>query len=88
MVVELQPEDFGARFSMFGVLAGIKFQEDLERQCYLNGNCKQTAPAQRMTDFVNRRNSFDLPRSSYSPGLIASPLHFWLPDFIAALLSE
>ena len=72
MVVELQPEDFGARFSMFGVLAGIKFQEDLERQCYLNGNCKQTAPAQRMTDFVNRRNSFDLPRSSYSPGLIAS----------------
>ena len=66
MVVELQPEDFGARFSMFGVLAGIKFQEDSERQCYLNGNCKQTAPAQRMTDFVNRRNSFDLPRSSYS----------------------
>ena len=88
MVVELQPEDFGARFSMFGVLAGIKFQEDLERQCYLNGNCKQTAPAQRMTDFVNRRNSFDLPRSSYSPGLIASPLHFWLPDFIAARLQE
>ena len=88
MVVELQPEDFGARFSMFGVLAGIKFQEDLERQCYLNGNCKQTAPAQRMTDFVNRRNSFDLPRSSYSPGLIASPLHFWLPDFIAVRLQE
>lgn len=88
MVVELQPEDFGARFSMFGVLAGIKFQEDLERQCYLNGNCKQTAPAQRMTDFVNRRNSFDLPRSSYSPGLIASPLHFWLPDFIASRLQE
>ena len=88
MVVELQPEDFGARFSMFGVLAGIKFQEDLERQCYLNGNCKQTAPAQRMTDFVNRRNSFDLPRSSYSPGLIASPLHFWLPDFIVSRLQE
>ena len=41
-----------------------------------------------MTDFVNRRNSFDLPRSSYSPGLIASPLHFWLPDFIAARLQE
>lgn len=88
MVVELQPEDFTDRFSAYGVLAGIKFQEDLERQCYLNGNCKQTAPAQRMTDFVNRRNSYDLPRSSYSPGLIASPLHFWMPPFIVTRLQE
>lgn len=88
MVVEMQPEDFGEQFSAYGVLAGIKFQEDLERQCYLNGNCKQTAPAQRMTDFVNRRNSYDLPRSSYSPGLIASPLHFWMPPFIVSRLQE
>ncbi len=88
MVVELQPEDFGKQYAVHGVLAGIKYQEDLERQCYLNGNCRQTAPAQRMTDFVNRRNSFDLPRSSYSPGLIASPLHFWMPEFIATRLQE
>ncbi|HIY48418.1 MAG TPA: FAD-dependent monooxygenase [Candidatus Barnesiella excrementavium] len=88
MVVEMQPEDFGEQFSAYGVLAGIKFQEELERQCYLNGNCKQTAPAQRMTDFVNRRNSYDLPRSSYSPGLIASPLHFWMPPFIVSRLQE
>ena len=88
MVVEMQPEDFGEQFSAYGVLAGIKFQENLERQCYLNGNCKQTAPAQRMTDFVNRRNSYDLPRSSYSPGLIASPLHFWMPPFIVSRLQE
>ena len=88
MVVEMQPEDYGEQFSAYGVLAGIKFQENLERQCYLNGNCKQTAPAQRMTDFVNRRNSYDLPRSSYSPGLIASPLHFWMPPFIVSRLQE
>lgn len=88
MVVEMQPEDFGEQFSAYGVLVGIKFQENLERQCYLNGNCKQTAPAQRMTDFVNRRNSYDLPRSSYSPGLIASPLHFWMPPFIVSRLQE
>ena len=87
-VVEMQPEDFGEQFSAYGVLAGIKFQENLERQCYLNGNCKQMAPAQRMTDFVNRRNSYDLPRSSYSPGLIASPLHFWMPPFIVSRLQE
>ena len=88
MVVEMQPEDFGEQFSAYGVLAGIKFQENLERQCYLNGTCKQMAPAQRMTDFVNRRNSYDLPRSSYSPGLIASPLHFWMPPFIVSRLQE
>ncbi len=88
MVVEMQPEDFGTQYADYGVLAGIKYQEELERQCYICGNRRQTAPAQRMTDFVNRRNSFDLPRSSYSPGLIASPLHFWMPEFITTRLQE
>ena len=41
-----------------------------------------------MTDFVNRRLSSELPSSSYAPGLIASPLHFWMPTFIAQRLSE
>lgn len=87
MVVELQPEDF-QEYSRYGVLAGIKFQENLERECYLNGNRRQTAPAQRMVDFVNGRNSYDLPVSSYSPGLVASPLHFWMPRFIVERLQE
>lgn len=87
MVVELQPEDFH-EYSRYGVLAGIKFQENLERECYLNGNRRQTAPAQRMVDFVNGRNSYDLPVSSYSPGLVASPLHFWMPRFIVERLQE
>ena len=47
---------------------------------------KQTAPAQRMSDFVNRRLSVDLPSSSYVAGLIASPLHFWMPKFITERL--
>lgn len=64
------------------------FQEALERECWLQGNRRQTAPAQRMGDFVNRRLSSDLPASSYAPGLIASPLHFWLPQFIYTRLSE
>ena len=63
-------------------------QEELERQCWLQANRRQTAPAQRMTDFVNGRLSSSLTASSYAPGLIASPLHFWLPDFISTRLRE
>lgn len=64
------------------------FQEALEKACYLQGNRRQTAPAQRMADFVNHRLSYDLPRSSYSPGLVSSPLHFWLPKFVSSRLVE
>ena len=64
------------------------FQEQLERTCWLQGNRKQTAPAQRMADFVNHRLSADLPKSSYAPGLIASPLHFWLPPFVSKRLEQ
>lgn len=64
------------------------FQEALEQACWLQGNRRQTAPAQRMADFVNRRLSYDLPVSSYSPGLVSSPLHFWMPSFITRRLTE
>ena len=64
------------------------FQEALERACWIQGNRRQTAPAQRMNDFVNRKLSADLPATSYSPGLIASPLHFWMPKFVTTRLAE
>jgi uncharacterized FAD-dependent dehydrogenase len=41
-----------------------------------------------MADFVNGRLSSDLPKSSYAPGLIASPLHFWMPKFISSRLKD
>ncbi len=66
----------------------MAFQEQLERCCWQQGNMKQTAPAQRMADFVNKRLSYDLPKSSYAPGLISSPLHFWLPQAISHRLCE
>ena len=69
-------------------LAMMHFQEELERNCWQQGNMRQTAPAQRMADFVNKRLSYDLPRSSYAPGLISSPLHFWLPQAISHRLQE
>jgi uncharacterized FAD-dependent dehydrogenase len=69
-------------------LAVLDFQEELERLAWINGGMRQTAPAQRMADFVQRRNSSDLPESSYVPGLLASPLHFWLPEFITSRLRD
>lgn len=66
----------------------MAFQEQLERLCWQQGNMKQTAPSQRMSDFVNGRLSYDLPKSSYAPGLISSPLHFWLPPMIGRRLQE
>lgn len=70
------------------ILRPLLLQEQLERHCWLQGNRRQTAPAQRMADFVNNRLSSDLNDSSYAPGLIASPLHFWMPRFITERLQE
>ena len=84
MVVEVRPEDVEGD----AILKMMHYQEQLERDCWLQGNRKQTAPAQRMADFVNHRLSADLPKSSYAPGLIASPLYFWLPKPIAERLKE
>lgn len=103
MVVEIRPEDVAAMGvgdnnkaypnadtdSQFdAALSVMHFQEQLERMCWQQGNMKQTAPAQRMADFVNGRLSYDLPKSSYAPGLISSPLHFWLPRQVSKRLQE
>ena len=85
MVVEVRSDDVEGADD---VLRMMHFQEQLERMCWQQGNMKQTAPAQRMADFVNKRLSYDLPKSSYAPGLISSPLHFWLPKMIANRLQE
>ena len=91
MVVEVRPEDvaeFAGNSKFSGSLSMMHFQEELERMTWQQGNMKQTAPAQRMADFVNNRLSYDLPKSSYAPGLLSSPLHFWLPPMIGKRLQE
>ena len=91
MVVEVRPEDLGSELNVtsdHSSLQMMAFQEHLERLCWQQGNMKQTAPAQRMADFVNGRLSSDLPRSSYAPGLLASPLHFWMPKPIVTRLQQ
>lgn len=69
-------------------LSMMHFQEYLEYLCWQQGNMKQTAPAQRMVDFTKKKLSYDLPETSYAPGLVSSPLHFWMPSFIAERLSK
>ena len=72
--------DAGDRLSM------MYFQEYVEELAWIQGNRRQSAPAQRMADFVNGRLSKNLPDSSYSAGLITTPMHFWFPEFISKRL--
>jgi hypothetical protein len=88
MVVEVRPEDVLGEEMGNDPLGMLYFQEQLEKDCWQQGNMKQTAPAQRMADFVNGKLSYDLPRSSYAPGLVSSPLHFWLPKSISHRLQQ
>ena len=96
MVVEVRPEDVlseglrvkGEESALASSLQMMAFQEQLEKTCWQQGKMKQTAPAQRMADFVNGRLSYDLPKSSYAPGLVSSPLHFWLPKPIVSRLQQ
>lgn len=99
MVVQINPEDVQlpemqidcediAPVPDDSPLRVMNFQQRLEHLCWIMGNRKQTAPAQRMTDFVRSKLSYDLPRSSYAPGLISSPMHFWLPKFISTRLQR
>jgi len=69
-------------------LAMMHLQEALEASCWQQGNMRQTAPSQRMVDFTRKKLSYDLPASSYSPGLVSSPLHFWMPNFISDRLNK
>ena len=84
MVVELRADDIPGD----DPLRVMAFQQQVEHDCWQQGNRRQTAPAQRMADFVNNRLSFDLPKSSYAPGLISSPLHFWLPRPVSQRLQQ
>lgn len=85
---EMKAQQNDSLFILHSSLQMMYFQQIVEKQCWLQGNMKQTAPAQRMADFVNNRLSYDLPKSSYAPGIISSPLHFWMPSFVSKRLQE
>lgn len=85
MVVSVGPEDWLA-YADNGALAGLYFQRAIERKCWASGGQTQTAPAQRVTDFVKRKPSQSLPQTSYQPGLVTCNVDEYLPAFIAERL--
>ena len=87
IVVEVHPEDIG-EYQNDGIMGGLHYQSNLERMAYFNGGHGITAPAQALADFVKGRLSAELPETSYIPGVISSPLHFWLPDNIGDRLRK
>lgn len=87
LVVEIRPEDF-PEYAKFEELALLKLQEDLEKRAWIEGGQSQVAPAQRVYDFVNNRKSTTLPKTSYSPGVVSSAMHEWMPKFVAVRIQE
>jgi uncharacterized protein len=82
IVMSVEASDFQS-YSKHGALAGLYFQADIEQKsCEVAGG-NQTAPAQRLMDFVEKKNSSSLLDTSYQPGLSSVDMAEVLPSFIA-----
>ncbi len=86
MVVEINVHKDLHKFEHFGVMKGLEYQKSLEKLAWTSGGRTQTAPAQRLTDFVEGKLSSDLNTTSYQPGLKSAPLHSLLPKQIGGRL--
>ena len=71
-----------------GPLAGMYFQAAVEQRAFQEGGKTQSAPAQRLVDFVEGRYSSQLLKTSYQPGLTAARLDEMLPSFLARGLRQ
>ena len=88
IVVEINVDEDLPTYEKYGVLKGLEYQKTLERLAFTSGGRKQTAPAQRLTDFVEGKLSQDLNPTSYQPGLNSAPLHSLLPKIIGGRLRK
>ncbi|GCD77067.1 FAD-dependent dehydrogenase [Thermaurantimonas aggregans] len=87
IVVEILPDDV-AEFKKDGPLAALRFQQMVERRVWEAGGKTQSAPAQRLIDFINGKVSTSLPECSYIPGLTPVNMHEVLPEFVSFRLKE
>lgn len=87
MVVAITMEDL-KKYEKEGPLAAMRFQQDVERNCWVAGGKTQKAPAQRMVDFTQKKVSNDLNVCSYIPGLESAPLHEVLPQNVSRRLQD
>jgi len=88
IVVEINADEDLRSFAQYGALAGLEFQKSLERTAFTAGGRSQTAPAQRLTDFIDGKLSSSLNESSYQPGLLSAPLHSLLPKLLGSRLRK
>jgi len=88
IVVEINADKDLYKYEQYGALKGLKFQKDLERLAFTAGGRTQTAPAQRLTDFIDGKLSPELNTTSYQPGLKSAPLHSLLPKSIGGRLRK
>ena len=98
MVVEIRPEDLlqhpiggtpsNSQYPQADPLAGLRFQQELERLAFEHGGEPSLAPAQRLRDFVEGKASKTLPACSYLPGMVSSRLDQWLPEHIGKRLQQ
>ncbi|WP_445738304.1 NAD(P)/FAD-dependent oxidoreductase [Mariniflexile sp.] len=88
IVVEIDVNRDLPKYEHFGALKGLEYQKNLERMAFTAGGRSQSAPAQRLTDFVEGRLSADLNPTSYQPGLNSAPLHSLLPKLIGSRLRK
>ena len=86
IVVEINVHQDIPKYDHFGALKGLEYQKSLEKLAFTAGGRTQTAPAQRLTDFVDGKLSSILNDSSYQPGLKSAPLHSLLPKIIGGRL--
>ena len=68
-------------------LAGLYFRKYIEEETKNHGN-GQAAPAQVLTDFIANQDSSELPKTSYTPGVVPSRLDKWLPEHISKRLIQ
>lgn len=87
MVVAVDEQDF-ARYGFTGPLAAMEFQQMVEQRAWTAGGGLLRAPAQRMTDVVQRKRSASLPECSYLPGVTSALLHEVLPAEVYQSLSK
>ncbi|MDB2385403.1 FAD-binding protein [Polaribacter sp.] len=88
IVVEINAATDLKKYESFGALKGLEFQKDLEKIAFFGGGRTQTAPAQRLVDFVDGKLSTNLNDCSYQPGLNSAPLHSLLPKIIGSRLRK
>jgi uncharacterized FAD-dependent dehydrogenase len=88
IVVEINAEKDLSKYEHFGALKALEYQKNFERLAFTAGGRSQTAPAQRLTDFVEGHLSADLNPTSYQPGLKSAPLHSLFPKAIGGRLRQ